>query len=186
MKPASEKRTRAWAETRFSNFQLANSGYSINNTSGTVPQHRGQSPPAPFPLSPRLPAPFSCPFRSQGQKVPGRRGGARRSVPAADRTRGAATHSILSAGFSPTGPASPSVRPCGASLPLPCGSASLTPPSATAPSSRSSRGSRPSRLRASRGTAAAAAPPPPRRTPAGGRRAPPRRAARPPSRAAGA
>ena len=28
MKPASEKRTRAWAETRFSNFQLANSGYS--------------------------------------------------------------------------------------------------------------------------------------------------------------
>ena len=27
MKPASEKRTRAWAETRFSNFQLANSGY---------------------------------------------------------------------------------------------------------------------------------------------------------------
>ena len=26
MKPASEKRTRAWAETRFSNFQLANSG----------------------------------------------------------------------------------------------------------------------------------------------------------------
>ena len=28
MKPASEKRTRAWAETRFSNFQLANSGRS--------------------------------------------------------------------------------------------------------------------------------------------------------------
>ena len=26
MKPTSEKRTRAWAETRFSNFQLANSG----------------------------------------------------------------------------------------------------------------------------------------------------------------
>ena len=26
MKPASEKRTRAWTETRFSNFQLANSG----------------------------------------------------------------------------------------------------------------------------------------------------------------
>ena len=26
MKPASEKRTRAWPETRFSNFQLANSG----------------------------------------------------------------------------------------------------------------------------------------------------------------
>ena len=30
MKPASEKRTRAWAETQFSNFQLANSGYSKN------------------------------------------------------------------------------------------------------------------------------------------------------------
>ena len=29
MKPASEKRTRAWAGTRFSNFQLANSGYTI-------------------------------------------------------------------------------------------------------------------------------------------------------------
>ena len=26
MKPASEKRTRAWSETRFSNFQLASSG----------------------------------------------------------------------------------------------------------------------------------------------------------------
>ena len=26
MKPTSEKRTRAWTETRFSNFQLANSG----------------------------------------------------------------------------------------------------------------------------------------------------------------
>ena len=30
MKPASEKRTRAWTETRFSNFQLANSGYNNN------------------------------------------------------------------------------------------------------------------------------------------------------------
>ena len=31
MKPASEKRTRAWTETRFSNFQLANSGYTKNS-----------------------------------------------------------------------------------------------------------------------------------------------------------
>ena len=29
MKPASEKRTQAWAETRFSNFQLENSGDGI-------------------------------------------------------------------------------------------------------------------------------------------------------------
>ena len=40
MKPASGKRMRAWTETQFSNFQLANSGY-IN-----IPP-RPAVPPAP-------------------------------------------------------------------------------------------------------------------------------------------